>query len=536
MGADITQDQLDAKTPSDVKIRSQARTPDFDPTLGIPVALPEVTGVSANKLVVIGDSISAGFQSGAIFNTRLSWPKIVAYEAGCDRQFRYPLFDGYGGLPLNIEYLLRQLEQKYGSKISLWEIAGALFEIRHQMALIEDYWERGPGANAPVTTGIMHNLSVYGWDLRDALDRTANNLLADRVLPKDDLFTQFVENANIRAGLGVYSSMSGDDTVLDAAKKLGEQGGDSGGGGKARIPGIGTLVVFLGANNVLGAVTKLEVKWSDSGYNKLGAAKNSYTAWRPEHFAAEYKLLAKKLDGIKAQHVILVNVPHVTIAPIARGVDKKIGNNSRYFPFYTRPWITDEQFNSSRDPKITANEARALDSAIDQYNDLIAQVVKERRLKGQDWYVMDIAGMLDRLAVRRYFGNSQAQPEWWTPYELPAALKALRPTINSRFFSSGPQGRLDGGLFSLDGIHPTTITYGMIAQEIINIMQLARVPFYHADGVTPRRGPVQVDFDRLVRLDSLISKPPSSLAGDLKILGWLDETADLFSRLNPFSK
>jgi hypothetical protein len=226
----------------------------------------------------------------------------------------------------------------------------------------------------------------------------------------------------------------------------------------------------------------------------------------------------------------------VTIAPVARGVEGKVEKGSRYFPFYTRPWITDEQFNPSQDPKITENEARALDSAVDQYNDLIAQIVKSRRLAGKNWYVMDIAGMLDRLAARRYITDRSAQPSWWTPYELPSLLKALSPPINSRFFSSGLEGRLQGGLFALDGIHPTTITYGLIAQEIINIMQLAKVPFYHGDGVTLRRGPVQVDFERLIKLDSLISKPPTSLTSDLKLLGWLDSTADVFTKFNPFSK
>lgn len=536
MNRKVTAAQRDGKTPASVIIRREAREPNFDPTLGIPVPTNQVSGASANKLVTIGDSVTMGFQSGAIFNTRISWPKIVAYEAGCDQGFRFPLFDGYGGLPLNIEYLIRTLEHKYGSEIDWWEMPLAGIELRHQMALIEDYWERGAGATVPVTSGIMHNLAVYGWDLRDTLDRTATNLRNDMVKPKNNVFSQFVENANLRAGLGVYSSMSPNDTVLDAAQKLGAQGALPGSGGNAMTPGIETLVVFLGANNVLGAVTQLQVNWSSTGYNKLGSAKNSFTVWQPDHFADEYDLLANKLDGINAQHVILVNVPHVTIAPVARGVEGKVEKGSRYFPFYTRPWIADDKFDPAQDPKITENQARALDSAVDQYNDHIAGIVKARRQAGKDWYVMDIAGMLDRLAARRYITDRSAQPSWWRPYELPSALKALTPLPDSQFFSSGSQGRLRGGLFALDGIHPTTITYGLIAQEIINIMQLAKVPFYHSDGITQRLGPIQVNFERLIALDSLISKPPTSLASDLKLLGWLDSTADVFSKFNPFGK
>ena len=48
-----------------------------------------------------------------------------------------------------------------------------------------------------------------------------------------------------------------------------------------------------------------------------------------------------------------------------------------------------------------------------------------------------------------------------------------------------------GGLFSLDGVHPTTVGYGLIAQEMIDIMVRAGVTFYQPDGKTPRIGPVR---------------------------------------------
>ena len=60
---------------------------------------------------------------------------------------------------------------------------------------------------------------------------------------------------------------------------------------------------------------------------------------------------------------------------------------------------------------------------------------------------------------------------------LPPELLALDPVPTTRFFHSGPQGRTDGGLFALDGVHPTTIGYGIIAQEVIRIMDDAGVTF-----------------------------------------------------------
>jgi hypothetical protein len=157
--------------------------------------------------------------------------------------------------------------------------------------------------------------------------------------------------------------------------------------------------------------------------------------------------------------------------------------------------------------------------------------------------VIDIAGVLDRLAARRYFLDERARPPWWTPYELPAALAALEPKPDSRFFGSGPQGRSQGGLFSLDGVHPTTVGYGIIAQEMIDVMRRAGVKFYQGDyrdrashgKPTERIGPIRVDFERLIKQDTLIAKPPRSLTGNLDVIGWFDQTLDLFGRLNPFS-
>ena len=68
----VTADMLDAKTPADVIIRAEARCPETDPTLGIPVIVNS-QGSPRHRLVTIGDSLTQGFQSGAIFNTSLSY-------------------------------------------------------------------------------------------------------------------------------------------------------------------------------------------------------------------------------------------------------------------------------------------------------------------------------------------------------------------------------------------------------------------------------------------------------------------------------
>jgi hypothetical protein len=87
-------------------------------------------------------------------------------------------------------------------------------------------------------------------------------------------------------------------------------------------------------------------------------------------------------------------------------------------------------------------------------------------------------------------------------------------------------------LFSLDGVHPTTIGYAILTQEFINIMQqYAGVKFFYGDGKTERVQPVRVDFRHWIALDTLVSDPPKSLTGDLETIGWIDEKLDIFKRL-----
>ncbi|MGJ7442489.1 hypothetical protein [Aquipuribacter sp. MA13-6] len=523
--------------PESVRARAlEPRVPVFDPTVGIEVDRVRDRDVPPHRLVAIGDSLTHGFQSGAVHNTDLSWPSIVAHELGWTG-LRVPRYEGMGGLPLNMELLLRELEHRYGSRLSPWEFPLALFRARQLMDQVEDYWERGPGATPPDLTGSMHALAVYGWDLRDALSRTAKSCQADIQAPSDGWLKQIVENHADRAALRVYPTgkAQAGSTLFDVAEALGEEHDTS------TEAGIETLVVFLGANNALGAVTTLDVRWSGPDYAHP-KKKRAYNVWRPEHFEAELAEVVERVKRIKARHVIWCTVPHVTIAPIARGVGGKLRAGSRYYPYYTRPWVDAARFDPAHDPFITGAEARAVDAAIDCYNDELERVVTEAR-GGQggdgetprDWYLLDVCGLLDRLASRRYISDPNARPEWWTPYPLPSSLATLDPVPDSRFLTSdGEGGRATGGIFSLDGVHPTTVGYGIVAQEVIGVMQRAGVRFADRRG-RERTGPVTVDMDRLVMRDTLLRNPPQNLTPGLELMGWADETLDWVARTLRFA-
>ena len=521
-------------TPAEVQIRTSPREPVTDPTLGIEV--PRGAAVpTRHRLVTVGDSLTQGFMSAAVHRTDLSWPAITAYELGLAAdEFTFPTYEwptGPGGLPLDLERLARSFEKRFGPHLDFWEIVTAGLWLRSYMDRVEDYWERGEGARTPPRGAPFHNMGVYGWDVLDPQLLTSAMVAARLARPTDDdPLSQLVEHHQDRAARPVlHRARSGTRarSVLDAVADMSGPG-----------QGVETLVVALGSNNALGAVVTLEPAWTPEGYDELSAddrleARVGCNLWRPSAFAADWALLEAKLRQVAAQHIIIATVPSVTIAPIARGTFKKVRPQSRYFPYYTRPWVTDEDFDPQRDPCITEDEARAIDSAIDSYNETMISSVAAARSDGLDWYLFDMGSLLDRLATRRYIDSPWARPTWWTPYELPRALAALDPAPSTRFFRSGPDGRTEGGLFSLDGVHPTTSGYGILAQEVIKVMELAGVEFIDRQG-QPRTGPVLVDFDRLLRADTLIGSPPASVSNTLSLLGWLDDQLDLVNTFLPF--
>jgi hypothetical protein len=526
----------DSRTiPEELEIHFSPRQPVDDPTLGIAVPRPGLPAAK-HRLVTVGDSLTQGFMSLAVFKTGLSWPATVAYELGLGSdEFQFPVYEppsGPGGIPLDLERFARSFESRFGPSLEFGEIIRAGLWAHGYLKGIEDYWDDGPGSARPSDGSTFHNLAVYGWDVLDPQLLTAPMVeahLAEQT--KESLFLPVVAHHQDRAAWPILRrarTATGFGTVLDAAHDMGASG-----------EGVETLVVVLGSNNALGSVVKLAPAWTPQGYEDLPPerrleVKKDFNVWRPAAFKTDWDDLVRSLRGIGAQHVLVATVPSVTIAPIAHGTPAKIRADSRYFEYYTRPWIADDDFEPNRDPNITADEARAIDSAIDAYNEMIIASVADARRDGLDWYVVELGGVLDRLATRRYVQSPQAQPPWWTPYPLPPALVGLDPVPDTSFFRSGPGGRTSGGLFSLDGVHPTTTSYGIVAQEVITVMELAGVVFADGQG-QPRPGPVVVDFERLLAADTLLRNPPAAVGNTLSLLGWLDERLDWVQRILPFA-
>jgi hypothetical protein len=515
--------------PSDVKITHRARAPEHDPKLGIDVN-PPTRREASHRLVALGDSLTMGFQSGAITRADLSYPAMIARELGCYDSFRHPNFLEFGGLGMPIEYLVRQLEghRRAGRREAGVSVDDLGF-LESVLSQVKDHWDRGP-ADIEISAGggIMHNLGVAGFDIEDLMSTTAATVLAEMRPWRPDRLLPRVENAG--ALMALYTLQSARDprtgrplSPVGAAAALGRDGG------------IETMIVLIGSNNALGTVIDLTIRWSEEG-RYTGPDRRMYNLWRPSHFEHAFGMLAQQVRAVNAAHVIWGTVPHVTVAPLARGV----GNRkpcSRFYQYYVRPWVADGDVEAI-DLRLTARDARIIDSVIDQYNGTIVEAVRQARCQGRDWLLLDTAALMDSLASRRYLafkGDDQCRPEGirpegFRPYNLPPELAALDPPPNSQFFASGPGGLTNGGLFSLDGVHPTTIGYSIVAQEFIKVMEVAGVEFRAPDGA-PRVGPIVIDFENVVREDSLISNAPRSVTSILGELGRVDPIIELANRL-----
>jgi len=86
------------------------------------VPLPDAgADTAAHPLVTVGDSLMHGMSSGAVSRGELAWPGMVADCLGVD--LPGPAYGGpLGGLPFNIEGLLRRLQDKFGDRLNPLEM------------------------------------------------------------------------------------------------------------------------------------------------------------------------------------------------------------------------------------------------------------------------------------------------------------------------------------------------------------------------------------------------------------------------------
>lgn len=463
-----------------------------------------------HKLVVLGDSLGQGFKNGGIYRTDVNFPAFLAQCFEPEITFQQPVFTAQGGIPLNLEVLTRGLSDRYGKTLEWTEYLPAATHLFRTLRRIKKYWEgKFKSLKVEVQTTPYHNQSVWGfaindvWMVTEAISREYVETQPERysifdVLPDHAMYTT--------AGIVLNPANQKEfknNTLLDNVRYLHQHGG------------IENLLVPLGHNNIIGAVTDLRFTYSEPDDLKQLPSERNYTVYRPEHFEQEFRKLAEKVSSIGAKRIFVPTVPYVTIPPVSRGVNVDKSRPAHgYFDYYTRFWIWDSDFDPEKHPYLSKEEAIKLDRTVDEYNKSIRRIADE-----YGWIVVPVNAYVSGIARRRQVGKLHIPyPEDFT--------RAMQRNNHTAHLMKDPKDPLlsteylrvhrdtgkvyKGGIFSLDGIHPTTIGYGLMAHLYYEKMK--------ENGVTFQR---KLDWDHIIASDTLVTNPPymlNSLRELLKVL------------------
>lgn len=418
------------------------------------------------KLLTIGDSLSQGFMSGAAARTDLCYSTLIARQLGLVprsgsstpenvRDNNNPLAYYYrdwplGGFPYNIERLFRLLAERYGED-NVTKLEWAWSALRHlddEMERTEYYYEKGEGAyDKPYYPEYFHNIAYFGANVCDAWKLTPNfckSAIQSHIgayhqagpfgNPNNGFFRSAykVLNPSLRQEYQEYSQLQWLKHHV------------------AHNGGVENLILWLGANNVLGTILHMERRRSDEIPNTYPKLKEQMThtrpvdmdywelaycdfnLWTPEHFYEDYAELIRQVStimqeqGHKNWRVFVGNVPSVSVAPIARGVGSKVVGTDgfTYYDYYTY-FPFDEAFARRNDEfSLQGAEVMEINSYIVQYNEAISRILAEadRQLDNfnpQHFYLVDINTALNRMA--------KIGPE---PYHFPPALSHLNLTTH----------------------------------------------------------------------------------------------------------
>lgn len=458
-----------------------------------------------HRLVAMGDSMAQGFKNGGIYRSDLSFPAILARSFSPSIDFHKPLFTAQTGIPVNMELLVRGLSEEFGDEIGFRQSISAGRYLYRTLRRIKNYWEGQKRSLRVDRDTPYHNQGVWGFSNSDAWllnEQYCKNYIINNA-PRYTVFNVLPDHAlHITARMVLNPSFTSEfekNSMIDNVKWLQDDGG------------IENLISCIGHNNIVGAVTNLKLIYSEEHDLNASHDKRTCTVFRPEHFEDETRILYQKISSTGVKRVFVPTLPYLTIPPAIRGVnsDNSISRNG-YFDYYTRFWIWDEDFDPDRHPHITKEDAITLDQHIDEYNAIIRNLADEF-----GFYVVPI-GRYVQTAARRRKGVHYDNP---FPRRFVEALKRNKKTAYLVDENNQPRISTDylrlrddsnkidrGGIFSLDGLHPSTIGYGLIANIYKQFMEKHGVDFGG-----------DIDWDFIIENETLITDPPL-LLNNLRVL------------------
>jgi lysophospholipase L1-like esterase len=350
------------------------------------------------RVVVIGDSLSAGFQNFSLFTSStggqtFGFAAVVAQQAGATLSL--PTIS-YPGIP-------------------------------PALALSAGQIVREAGLGSRINPAQATNLSVPGFTVGNALaypfpgNPTVNTIdaVSDTILgtppgplPCGPIPTSLISWLPLPPAISSLIPPGSPYIVSEAACAL--------------VLQPSTVIVSIGSNDVLQALT-------------LGAPPTT-----PAVFQTNYHLMIEALSLTRA-NLVVANVPDVTELPF-------VVNSSAFMKLcgvpllagvaYVVPNLAATTFNvCTNNIPVTQSAITSIQALVNQYNSIISSEVAAQNKRGGSATVVDINGVLKTLSTNGY--------------NLPGIH------LTTAFL---------GGLFSLDGIHPTNTGYAILANTFISSM------------------------------------------------------------------
>ncbi|SBO43247.1 hypothetical protein [Cyanobium sp. NIES-981] len=491
------------------------------------------------RLFTIGDSISQGFRSGCTAFTEHAYSTYLATALGLGgKDYRYLRWPAEK-LKCDLEAIFRLIQSRHGTTIDGVEWIKIFFDVSRFLDKAEDYYERGDGALGQPIPAYGHdftdNCAVEGMRVADAWEVTPA-LCEARIL-------QDPNGLRNNAGLAIASSpfYRAAHRVLNPAckRKYNDYSAVRWLQSVAETEGVDNIIIWLGANNALGTIFDLEVRLTPGTAATRGSRhdpeeETKYNLWHPRDFAHDYTLLLKKVEAALKKNqtsdwkVYLGTVPLVTIAPMLEGFGEarlvddpqvppgQAAKQFRYFQYYKHYGVNESTAIRDESKFLRFRDALFIDKVIGDYNATIRSLVAERNaaLGRQAYVLVDLSTTLSTMAWKRNSGMPT--------FEYPPELQWLYPPLNTKFYRVNASGEItDGGIFSLDGIHPTVIGQGVIASEFLKA--------FKQSGSSPDQA--ALDWDQIVRDDTLRQDPIAVLHDIVEVDQAIDFVVQVFSLL-----
>jgi hypothetical protein len=458
------------------------------------------------RLVALGDSMTQGVNSGAVWKTQWSYPALVArclgesvgFGGGFD--FCVPHY-GMGGLPLNIERLLHDLQfQLGGGGLDLidWVLA-AKPAVENWLEERDEYYEHGYGARARSFAGPYHLLACFSFTVADLYGITGE--YCDAVIrrrrwdERSQLIEKFPSSAVYRAARRILNPA--------AKHRLNKHAMVDWLGEIERTQGpIENLILNIGLNNAAGTITSLEIVETGPEPPKT-SLHEEFSLWHPAAFEASYRELARRIDEQTDARVFVATLPYVTIAPLLRGVGPRAyGPKGEHHEFYIHFYNTDDDPDPADTKHLTVDDVLYIEGRIDAYNEAIGSIADEF-----GWHIVDNAWLLNGLA-----GRGDYRPDVFLRRFLGGGdhpLLQLTPLPRLELYRVDEEGnRYAGGLVSLDCFHGSTCGLGLLARLFVNALLEAGVEFRDAAGQSRPPDEVELPWERIIAVDHLLMSPP----------------------------